>query len=114
MTATSDGKLWVGTANVQIDLNFIIKSAKSKRLLESLSDGFEIWCYDGKNWEAIVKNDIGEKTNGIGDSSNLGARSMIEYPINSGNIVIGSLKMIRNSPPINSGGCEIWMHSNNN
>ena len=111
MTSTSDGKLWVGTANVQVDSRYLIQSIKSKKLLESLTDGFEIWCYDGQQWEPIIKNDIGLKSNGIGDSSNLGARSMIEYPVNSGNIIVGTFKMIKNNPNINSGGCELWMHS---
>jgi hypothetical protein len=110
MTATSDGKLWVGTANVQVDLKYMIQSVKSKRLLDSLTDGFEIWCYDNNQWMPIVKNDIGKKSNGIGDSSNLGARSMIEYPENSGHIVVGTFKMIKNNPDVNNGGCELWIH----
>jgi hypothetical protein len=110
MVATSDGKLWVGTANVQIDINYLIRSIQSGRLLDSLTDGFEIWCFDSYNWSAIVKNDVGYKSNGIGDSFNLGARSMIEYPENSGNIVVGTFKMLKNNPPINGGGCELWIH----
>jgi hypothetical protein len=110
MESTSDGKLWVGTANVQIDVLYLLRSIKFGRLLDSLTDGFEIWCYDGLNWTAIVKNDLGKKSNGIGDSFNLGARSMIEYPENSGNIVVGTFKMLKNNPPINGGGCELWIH----
>jgi len=110
MVPTSDGKLWVGTANVQIDLIHLIQSIQSGRLLDSLTDGFEIWCYDGYNWSPIVKNDVGKKSNGIGDSYNLGARSMIEFPEFSGNIVVGTFKMLKNNPPINGGGCELWIH----
>lgn len=114
MTATSDGKLWVGTLNVQVDLNYILQSIKSKRILDGLTDGFEIWCYDNQQWIPIVKNNIGKKSNGVGDSTNLGARSMIEYPENSGNIVVGTFKMIKNNPSINNGGCELWIYNMNN
>ncbi len=112
MTATSDNKLWVGTANVQITPSFIINTIKSKGLLiESMTEGFEIWCYDGINWTPIIKNEVGMKQNGLGNVKNLGARSMIEYPENSGNIVIGTFNIINLNPSIPWEGCELWMRS---
>jgi hypothetical protein len=112
MTATSDNKLWIGTANVQITPSLIINTIRSNGLLlDSMTEGFEIWCFDGMDWTPVIKNDIGLKSNGLDNTKNLGARSMIEYPLNSGNIVIGTFKMINPNPLISWEGCELWMRS---
>ena len=74
MNVSSDDKLWVGTFN------------------GPWTNGCEVWCYNGTNWTAKVKDDIGEKPNGFGDKMDSGARSMIEYPKSSKNIVVGTFR----------------------
>jgi hypothetical protein len=109
MTATSDNKLWIGTANCQVYNPLIFGRSENHNLLQPETEGFEIWCYDGTNWNPVIKNNEGLKPSGIGDSTNLGARSMIEYPKNSGNIIIGTFKLIKNNPTEILQGCELWM-----
>lgn len=96
MIVTSDNKLWVGTLNTQ-----------HNRGLREKTKGFEIWCYDGTSWTPIVKDNIGEINNGFGNIFNQGARAMIEYPEKSGNIVVGTFKMVKLKEFIDE--CEVWM-----
>ena len=98
MAVTSDNKLYVGTAN-----------GKFVNLMEPQTDGCEIWCYNGTDWTPIVKNGIGEKSNGFGNIKNEGARSIIEYPQGTGNIVIGTFKLVSTRPLLPQEGCSLWM-----
>lgn len=98
MNVTSDNKLWVGSANGRI-----------VNLLEPVTEGGELWCFDGAEWTPIVKNDVGEEPNGFGNIKNEGLRSIIEYPPGSGNIVVGTLKLISTRPIMPQEGCEVWM-----
>jgi hypothetical protein len=113
MCVTNDNKLWVGTANGKVFNPITINGLKDHKFIDTQTEGFEIWCYDGETWQPVIKNDIGLKPNGLGDASNLGARSMIEYPENSGNIVIGTFKLINPYPGQPREGCELWMRFNN-
>lgn len=97
MEVTSDNKLWVGTLNMQI------------RVIGDNTKGCEVWCYDGTSWTPIVKNEVGEIDNGFGYIYNEGARVMREYPPDSGNIVIGTFKVVK--PPKLSEGCEVWIRN---
>ena len=58
---------------------------------------------------------IGDIISGIGriqaEIKNLGARSMIEYPLNSGNIAVGTFKMINLNPLVPWEGCDLWIRS---
>jgi len=92
---SSDDKLWAGTLNMQI------------RVIGENTEGCEVWCYDGESWKPIVKNEIGEIENGFGYLYNEGARVMKELPVGSGNIVIGTFKVVK--PPKISEGCEVWI-----
>jgi len=109
MVVTNDNKLWIGTGNGQVYLPFFSKGEKNHEYFTTHTEGCEIWCYDGKIWQPVVKNAIGLKPNGLGDSANLGARSMIEYPENSGNIVVGTFKLFNPIPTQTREGCELWM-----
>jgi hypothetical protein len=100
MTVTSDNKLWVGTAN-----------GKFVNLFEPITEGCEIWCFNGTKWKPIVKNGNNEMPNGFGDINNEGIRSIIEYPQGSGNIVVGTLKLISTRPLVLQEGFELWMRS---
>ena len=55
---------------------------------------------------SVVKNGIDKKSNGFGYLNNVGARSMLEYPPGSGNIVVGTFKFIYPQE-----GCEVWIRS---
>ncbi|MFW6121669.1 MAG: hypothetical protein ACOC80_12350 [Petrotogales bacterium] len=72
-----------------------------------MSDGCEVWCYNETSWTPIVKDVVGEIDNGFGYIYNEGARAMIEYPPGSGNIVVGTFKVVK--PYLPSEGCEVWM-----
>jgi len=109
MTVTTDNKLWVGTANGQVYLPIISKRDENRKFIDTETDGFELWCFDGEDWEPMIKDEYGFKPNGLGDISNLGARSMIEYPKDSGNIVIGTFKFLNPIPEQPREGCELWM-----
>jgi len=95
MIVSSDNKLWVGTLNMQI------------RMLGENTKGCEVWCYDGMNWVPIVKDHVGEIDSGFGCIYNEGARGIIEYPTGSGNIVIGTFKLMK--PFKTPEGCELWI-----
>jgi len=72
------------------------------------SKGCEIWRYDGNDWEEIVgDNESSEIPNGFGSNLNMGARSMIEYPENSGIIWVGTLNLDFKDLKTFA-GCEIW------
>jgi len=97
MAVASDNTLWVGTLNVQ-----------------PLSDGSpfatygcEIWRYDGDQWEEIVGENGSELKGGFGNKYNVGARSLIEYPRNSGIIWVGTFSFDISDFNIFK-GCEIW------
>jgi hypothetical protein len=75
-----------------------------------LSKGCEVWCYNGTDLIASVEDVNGEEDNGFGQWFNRGARSMIEYPVGSGNVVVGTMTV--NNPldkDVEEEGCEIWM-----
>ncbi len=109
MTVTADNKLWVGTANGQVYLPFIFKRDPDRKLIDTDTNGFELWCFDGEEWEPVIKDELGYKPNGLGDITNIGARSMIEYPEGSGNIIIGTFKFLNAVPGQIRDGCELWM-----
>ncbi len=48
-------------------------------------------------------------SNGFGNINNEGARSMIEYPLGSGNIVVGTFKLVSTRLLIPQEGCDLWM-----
>lgn len=98
MTVTSDNKLWVGTAN-----------GKLVNLLEPITTGCEVWCFNGYNWKPIVKDGNCEKKSGFGNLVNEGARSIIEYPEESGNIVIGTFKLNSTRLLFPREGFDLWM-----
>lgn len=108
MVVTNDNKLWIGTGNGQVYLPFVFKGAHRK-YFTTHTEGCEIWCYDGDTWDPVIKNEVGLKPNGLGDSANLGARSMIEYPKDSGNLVVGTFKLFNPLPDQDREGCELWM-----
>lgn len=98
MIKTSSDTLMIGTFNLQ-----------------PLSDGApfntygcEIWSYDGTNWKKLVGNNSNDNTEGgFGNNLNIGARSMLEYPENSGCIWVGTLHFdVTNFSTFD--GCEIW------
>ena len=95
MTVTSDDYLWVGTLNTQ-HLRFMNEDTK----------GCEVWRYDGSKWEPIAKTGEGEIDSGFGYGLTQGARAMIEYPIGSNNIVIGTFTMVK--PWMQKRPCDIW------
>lgn len=108
MVVTNDNTLWIGTGNGQVYLPFFFKGG-SKEYFTTDTEGCEIWCYDGSEWNPIIKNDVGLKPNGMGNQANLGARSMIEYPKDSGNIVVGTFKLFNPIPDQKLDGCELWL-----
>lgn len=97
---SSDDKLWVGTANIQPLSNGIPFS----------TTGCEIWYYNGSRWTL----DVGTSSNisgGFGNNHNIGARSMIEYPIDSKNIWVGTFNLdVTNFNEFK--GLEIWKKRN--
>jgi hypothetical protein len=61
-------------------------------------------------WTALVKTPTSEEPtteepNGFGERLNFGARSMIEYPINSKNIFLGTFTSYWMRKEV---GCEVW------
>jgi hypothetical protein len=77
-------KLWVGTVNTR---------------------GCEIFSFDGNDWSQIVGEDENcEIGNGFGNKSTSGIRSMIEYPIGSGKIFVGTSKSQGSNI-----ACQLWM-----
>ena len=98
MIKTSDDKLMVGTFNILTLTNGFPFD----------TNGCEIWSYDGYNWiELIGKNGSDQVNGGFGNRFNFGARSMIEYPENSGIIWVGTWNLDVNNFNIFT-GCEIW------
>ena len=97
MAVTSDNKLWVGTGNLKMTYTGGL-----------YSEGCEIWNYNGNGWIPVVKDGY-EKPNGFGNEKNQAARSMIEYPEGSGNIVVGTLRIATLSPKIPQEGCDLWI-----
>jgi len=95
MIVTSDNKLWVGTGNL-----------KMKYSGDLISEGCEIWYYDGNDWIPVVKDGF-EEPNGFGNIKNQAARAMIEYPEGSNNIVVGTLRIAHLSTKIPQTGCDL-------
>lgn len=110
MVVTNDNCMWVGTANCQVYTPLLFQRGADHTFIDTETEGCEIWCYDGQEWRPIIKNDFGNRPNGLGDMSNLGARSMIEYPEGSGNIVVGTFKFINPDPTQPRTGCELWIY----
>ena len=71
------------------------------------SQGCEIWSYSGTAWTPRVKNGY-EQPSGFGDTANVGARSMIEYPLGSGKLFIGTFNFKSASWWIPENGCDVW------
>jgi hypothetical protein len=101
MVVTSTDELWVGTANGKF-VNFMAPQ----------TEGCEIWRYDGQNWEQMVGNDSIFLSNGFGYEKNEGARSMIEFPPGSGNVVVGTFKLVSTRMVVPPEGCELWIWIN--
>lgn len=100
MVATSNGKLWVGTSNIQ----------PFGRGNVFGSTGCEVWCYDGKRWMEMVGDESNSGAGGgFGNRCNIGARSMIEYPENSGRVVVGTFTLDVIDFHCFK-GCEVWMN----
>ncbi len=84
MFVSSNNDLWIGTGN---------------------NVGCELYRFDGILWKQIVGDDeISEAPNGFGISDNNGARSMLEYPQGSGNIVVGTSTSFARPNT-----CQVWM-----
>jgi len=83
--------------------------------LQPISDGIpfrtqgcEIWSFDGVNWTQVVGDKSNSEINGgFGDKKNIGARSMIEYPLGSGMLWVGTWNMDFNDYN-DFKGFEIW------
>jgi len=97
MTVCGD-ELWAGTFNLQLDCDPFDYDSK----------GCEVWRYDGVNLTASVKNG-GEIGNGFGNKYMMGARSMIEFPAGSGNLVAGTYTIKALRPKVEELGCEVWI-----
>jgi len=98
-----DDKLWIGTSNVQFDSD----------PFDMDTNGCEVWCYNGTTLLPIVEDDGGEIQSGFmneSDVRNGGARSMVEFPENSGNIVIGTMRVHSFIWPwMEEKGCQVWI-----
>jgi hypothetical protein len=103
MIVTSNDELWVGTANGKF-VNFI----------EPETEGCEIWRFDGVSWEQMVGDDSVHSPNGFGTVKNEGARSMIEFPPKTGNVVVGTFKLVSTRLIVPPEGCELWIWVDNN
>jgi len=97
--AVCGNELWMGTSNNQIIRNGFLDWYDSK--------GCEVWHYDGENLEASVEDDEGEIGNGFDNTFNIGARSMIEFPEDSGRLVVGTYTGLGLTDEVP--GCEIWI-----
>lgn len=103
--ALVDDKLWIGTSNVQYIYRYFDAETK----------GCEVWCYDGTDLIPIVKDNDGEIQNGFIDEKDVkngGARSMLEYPENTGKLVVGTMRVhsyIYDSPDWTEKGCQVWI-----
>jgi hypothetical protein len=93
----ADNALWAGTVNHQIKL----------QKPWTFSEGCEVWRYDDTELKPSVEDSTGEKPNGFGEWYNRGARSMIEYPSGSGNVIVGTMTLIGFREKME--GCEIWI-----
>jgi len=106
--SVTDDMLWVGTANGQVYLPLIYKGDREEKGIRTETKGCEIWCFDGVEWNPVLKDEVGLQPNGLGDSSNLGARGMIEYPKDSGNLIVGTFKLFNAIDDEPRQGCELW------
>lgn len=96
--AICNNKLWIGTWNYQINN-------------KPDTYGCEIWNYNPSNQAltAVVKNKTAayphtELQSGFGYQWNMAARSMLEFPAGSGNLVVGTVTESENGH-----GCEVWI-----
>jgi len=98
----ADNKLWIGTSNVQWLLNGF----------QGLTNGLEVWCYDGTDLTPIVEDDGGEIESGfmeVDGVTNGGARPMIQYPVDSGKIVVGTMRVNSYVHDVQEYGCQVWI-----
>lgn len=104
MMVDSDNSLWIGTVSLQV----------FKDGFPGTSRGCELWRLKDGQWTEIVGNSTNSEIgNGFNDQTNVGARSIIEYPDGSGQIWIGTLNLdIKNFKSYT--GCEIWRRININ
>lgn len=103
MMVDSDNSLWVGTVSVQV----------FKGGFPGTSRGCELWRLHDGQWTEIVGNSTdSEIGNGFNDKTNVGARSIIEYPTGSGQIWIGTLNLDVKDYKTYT-GCEIWRRITN-
>ncbi len=94
MTEKTDGTLWMGTLNIE---PFVKKGPFN-------STGCEIYTYDGETFKQQLGN---QNLGGFGNPHNFGARSLIEYPENNGNIWVGTFTGdVTDFKDFQ--GCEIW------
>lgn len=95
--ALCGGKLWVGTANTQELANW-----------SSITQGGEVWRLDNTTWTQVVGNRSGaEMPSGFDELLNWAMRSMIEYPKDSGQLIVGTYSdQTYTNPPE---ACEIWI-----
>ena len=99
MKNISDGKLWIGTLNIE---PFTKKGPLN-------SQGCEIYSFNGTTFTQHLGNHTGN--GGFDNPFNFGARSMIEYPIDTGNIWVGTFTGdVKDFKEFY--GCELW-HTKN-
>lgn len=90
VTSTENPQLYVGTANV----------------IAGQTRGCEVWQLNGTEWSPIV-HDEGEIASGFNDGRTIGARSIIEYPEGSSNVVVGTYNVQKLYHE--EKGCEVWI-----
>jgi hypothetical protein len=100
--ALCGNKLWIGTLNEQLFGN-------------PHSYGCEVWYYDGSTVTASVKNPEGsehfQELNGFGHNYTIASRSMIEFPKDSGQLIVGTVTLRYQFRPLEwEPGCEVWIH----
>jgi hypothetical protein len=92
-------KLWIGTLNTQL-------------FADPSSYGCEIWNYDGIYVRpSVASMQFAEKPNGFGYDYHVAARSMIEFPKDSGWLVVGVVSLRHQYRPlVKEYGCEVWIY----
>jgi hypothetical protein len=96
--AICGNKLWIGTLNAQLK---VMNNSK----------GCEIWNYNGSTVKPSVTNrsEDAEMYSGFGHSYHVAARSMIEFPAGSGQLVVGVVSLRSQFiKSIKEYGCEVW------
>lgn len=86
----------------------MVKTTDNKLYLGCLNslEGSIMYRFDNNKWIEII-GENGERPPGLGSKSNMGVRSIIEYPKGSNNIIIGTSTSFL-SPKT----CQIWLRKN--